>query len=123
MPVTDAFRAEVSTRGHGENPYPELTRLSADLAALAREWSRRVPVAYVETDYLGGLGSQAAMAWVCGEVAFGPLRTGTWDKGPRAINGALQVLGVNRLGDLDKFDTIGLGEYRRTDLWAAQGGR
>ena len=36
-------------------------------------WSAAGPVAYVEADYFGGVGSQRAVLWLRGEVVLGPL--------------------------------------------------
>jgi len=42
-----------------------------------------------------------------------------------AIDEALQFLGVEAVGDLDEFDTVGLGAHRLTEDWLGprKGGR
>jgi hypothetical protein len=66
-------------------------------------------LAYVETDYFGGSGGQSAMAMVDGVVARQPERS-RGAGGP--INSALRAIGVERLGEMDEFDSLGLGERR-----------
>jgi hypothetical protein len=44
-------------------PHEEFWRLTQGLARLGAEMSRGGSVAYVETDYFGGSGDQAAMVW------------------------------------------------------------
>ena len=34
-----------------------------------------------------------------------------------AIDEALQFLGIEAVGDLDEFDTVGLGAHRITEQW------
>ena len=58
--------------------------------------------AIIWTEYFGGAGDQAASAFA-GERR---LTTGT------TINEALRALDVVRAGELDEFDTIGLGGFR-----------
>jgi len=68
------------------------------------------PIAFVATDYFGGEGSQGAAAWRPGGVL--PYRIS-----PNSINEALAFVGVVRRGNLDEFDTVGLGWYRSNDRW------
>src|SRR5579875_964876 len=77
-PVTDALFDEITAEigESGDDPYPEFWKLSASLAALAVRLSRSSPTAYIETDYHGGVGTQAAIAWDGGRVAVGPFKTG-----------------------------------------------
>ncbi len=78
----------------------------ADYAFLNR-LARDAPAAYVETDYFGGAGEQAAVAARDGSVVYGPRRAGHG-----TINEALRILGVRKRKDLDEFDTVGLGRFR-----------
>jgi hypothetical protein len=49
------------------------------------DWSAAGPVAYVEADYFGGVGSQRAVVWLRGEVVLGPLGVAPGQPhGPRA---------------------------------------
>lgn len=93
------------------------------LDTLLSDLSRLAPVAYIETDYFGGAGSQAAAAYIDG------VRTTTGghtdesgvvaDSG--AINEALAAIGVRRRWRMDEFDTMGLARYRDTDDCAGEG--
>jgi hypothetical protein len=110
-----------------------LTRhpLPAALTELLRRTSREGPIAYVEADFFGGTGQQAAVLWEHGEIALGPLV----DPEPtmllrhrrlfrrrrlsdRPFNQVLRAMGVSVApGQLDEFDTVGLGRHRDTDDW------
>jgi hypothetical protein len=71
-------------------------------------------VAYVEVDFFGGVGGQAAVAWGRGEVIFGP----THKQGTGPVNGALKAIGVEHLSNhYDYFESAGLMRYRHTEYW------
>jgi hypothetical protein len=98
--------------GSEKGPSGSCRWLGGPEARLARQLSRSAPVAYVETNYFGGAGSQAATVFSGGprvlrrpRAAYGP------------INEALRALGVPREGGYDPFDTLGLGRYRETGSW------
>lgn len=110
LPATDDLHDEL---GDGGSPHDEFWRLSNGLARLGAELSRRGPVAYVETDYFGGTGEQAAMVWENGKVIFGPSKSRIG-----AIHSALLRLGVAQGADDDRFDALGLDRHRHTDDWA-----
>jgi hypothetical protein len=75
-----------------------------------RELSRLGPVAYIETDYFGGVGGQGAAVYADGQVIMEP----EWgESGP--INRALKMIGVNRGLFGDRFSALGLGAYRSND--------
>ena len=72
------------------------------------DWSAAGPVAYVEADYFGGVGSQRAVVWLRGEVVLGPLGVAPGQPhGPPGsqISRSLARLGVACDGALDEFDT------------------
>jgi hypothetical protein len=69
-------------------------------------------VAYIETEYFGGTGTQAAAVWEGGKIILAPRRA---DIGP--INDALRLLGVTRTPTQDEFDVAGLRRHRRTEDW------
>jgi hypothetical protein len=74
---------------------------------LLRELSHLGPIAYVETDYFGGIGGQGAAVYADRQVRMKPL----WgESGP--INRALKLLGVKRGLLRDGFSALGLGAYR-----------
>lgn len=112
LPATDDLDDEL---GGGNMPHGEFWRLTQGLVRLGVELSRARPVAYVETDYFGGSGDQAAMVWEDGEVLSEPSKTRMG-----AIDHALLHLGVEKGGADDRFDALGLGRHRHTDDWAEQ---
>jgi hypothetical protein len=98
--------------------------LPAALTELLRRTSREGAIAYVEANFFGGIGQQAAVLWDHGEIALGPLidpepklfRRRRPSKGP--FNQVLRRIGVSVApGQLDEFATVGLGRYRETEDW------
>jgi hypothetical protein len=59
--------------------------------------------ALIQTDYFGGIGKQYASIYRYKDNI---------DKNAKTINQVLIHLGVNRIGQLDEFDTIGLDKIR-----------
>jgi hypothetical protein len=81
------------------------------LAALVEQLSTAGPVAYVESNYWAGSGSEAAAVWNDGVLALHPLVAAD------AVNQALRRIGVSG-GALDgEFTVLGLGRFRMTDDW------
>jgi hypothetical protein len=124
LPVTDrlADDAEAAT-------LEDLERLTARLCRWAEEESCLFPLAYVETEYFGGHGWQAAMAWAGGRAVFGPIRTSDLGEGGkrapiplkwRAINQAMRHVGVDRGAALDEFEALGLGRHRSNEAWLSE---
>ena len=68
-------------------------------------------IAYVEAEFFGSGGTQAAVIWKEGDLIFGPLVN------VRAINQALRILGVTKGTCFDEFDALGLGKHRGTNGW------
>lgn len=91
------------------------------LADLLRRVSLQGPVAYVEADFFGGIGTQGAIVFDRGEVVFGPVV----DPRPvpvhpsqgRAINQALRMMGVDRGSAVDEFAALDLGRHGETAEW------
>jgi hypothetical protein len=107
--------------------YEYLDRLTAAMAAWAVEQSRRFPIAYVQTDYHGGTGSQCAVVWRDGVVSFGPVETvDTYEKATPlldgAINRAVRFLGVERGHARVEFEALGLNLYRDNEDWVEAAG-
>eukprot|EP00112_Aurelia_sp_Birch-Aquarium-sp1_P007377 Seg18025.1 transcript_id=Seg18025.1/GoldUCD/mRNA.D3Y31 product="hypothetical protein" protein_id=Seg18025.1/GoldUCD/D3Y31 len=87
--------------------------LSEALIDGLKELSRSCKVAYVETDYFGGQGSQGAVVYDEGECVYGPV-----ENDERPISDALKLLGVEtREGEYDEFEAVGLCQYRDNDDW------
>jgi hypothetical protein len=88
----------------------------------ARWFSHQDLIAWVETDYFGGVGFQAATAWLCGEAIVGPLQTGSETSvHDGAINQALRCIGVSCEPGGDEFDALRLGWHRDNEKWLARG--
>lgn len=70
-------------------------------------------LAYVETDYFGGVGGQGAVMIEDRHILFGP----DWAEiGP--INSVLAYFDLpERKNGMDRFDQVGLGRHRRTEDW------
>ena len=124
LPVTEQLAGDLEPA-----PFEHLERLTTRLNAWAEKVSITIPVAYVETDYFGGEGCQAAMVWVEGRKVFGPFRTSDlWKDGKfmptplleGAINQAVRFIGVKRGSVRDEFDALGLGKHRSNDSWLAR---
>ena len=109
------------------DPYDEFDDLTGSLHQLLLDESekQRSLLAYIETDYFGGVGTQTAILYENG-VSHKPLKTESkWDQenychshepiGIWAINTVLQKMGVICAGEKDEFDSIRLGWYRKTD--------
>jgi hypothetical protein len=63
--------------------------------------------AIIQTDYLGGIGSQFAALYENGKVLIADT----------SINNVLKALGVATTGSTDEFDTINLGQYRNSEYY------
>jgi len=84
------------------------------LVALLTDLSLQGPVGYVETDYFGGVGTQAAAAFSDGVpiVVVGAADISPVAQTLGAINAAMRALGVMRRKSRDEFDAVGLGQFR-----------
>ena len=93
------------------------------VADQARASSRLGPIAYVEAEFFGGVGEQAAVVWHRGEAVFGPTAQQFPPEVPEVgvgpINAVLRRLGVTAVDGRDEFDTVGLGRHRHVEAWAA----
>ena len=126
VPMTAALLADIQELAMLDEPDPfaDFAHLPAALAQAIMEATRSGPLAYVETDYWGGIGRQSAIVWNKGRLVLGPL--GSETAGPMnaypapplsegAVNQALRYLGVWRQNGQDEFDMLGLGRYRSTE--------
>ncbi|GAA4161685.1 hypothetical protein GCM10022251_41550 [Phytohabitans flavus] len=121
MPMTPALFDELR---RGDEVDPQFTparlfppRFEVMLAA----WSVVDPVAYVEAEYFGVIGSQFAAVWQGGTLVLGPLvltEDEPWPApGWSPISQSLRHLGVSADGHYDEFDAIGLGRHRHVEDW------
>lgn len=68
-------------------------------------------IGYIEAEYFGGQGGQAAIIWKEGH------RFALFDYGPNSINSVLKYFEVMTEKGKDEFDTINLGRHRDTNDW------
>ncbi|WP_262282618.1 hypothetical protein [Micromonospora sp. MA102] len=131
LPVTPQLVEELTgglpdfATGEPSAEHPFQLVLSPTLVELLARWSRRGPVAYLEAEFAGGLGHQAAAVWLGGEPAWGPCFDDRLDR-PRAdwpINAALARLGAEPGPWIDPFAELGLHLERDTAGWLAHGRR
>ena len=74
---------------------------------ILQQYSFRTKLAYVETDYFGGVGTQAGVLYENGRISIEPR------SGDGTINLLLKELGVWCRPGKDAFDSLNLGRYRR----------
>ncbi|MGW5669901.1 hypothetical protein [Micromonospora sp. NPDC003776] len=131
LPVTPQLVQELTgdlpdfATGEPSAEQPFRLVLSRALADLLARWSRQGPVAYLEAEFAGGLGHQAAAVWLGGEVSWGPHLDRTLDRS-RAdwpINAALARLGVEPGPWIDLFAELGLHLEGDTAGWLTHGRR
>lgn len=116
IPATHALLDQIDASCPAEKRSRRLdgfVHLDGALATLLEDLSELASVAYVETEYFGGVGTQAAAVFANGAPAFIQGET----EQPGAISEALRVLGVIRGHYVDEFDAVGLGRYRQMDDW------
>jgi hypothetical protein len=122
IPVTGELREELIEAFAEDlaSPHGELVRLSTALERAVCDASHGARLAYIETDYFGGRGTQGAIGWENGEVACGPLSSSpnVWP-----INTALAWMGAAAHTESDEFDALHLGNYRDTDTVAEREGK
>jgi hypothetical protein len=118
LPMTDELFAALTVAGA-----PELggfRKAPAGSGRVLADCSVTGPVAYVEAEYFGGLGSQSAQVWDGGRVVLEGTHVDEEDSAPAEdspISRALRRLGATRGERIDEFDAVGLGRHRDTDDW------
>lgn len=101
-------------------------RISTGDMVFAARASIGSAVAYLETEYFGGVGEQSSALWKDGQLVLGPLHMDDTVSGrPRSlwpINAALRGLGVRIEGSqyIDEFEAFGLADYRSHDAIAGR---
>lgn len=91
------MRPEPTSENVGFEFWPEA--LEAQLIELSTQHA----VAYFETEYFGGVGTQNATVFRAGQRVL--------ERGD--VNEALHLLGVQRGGARDAWDAVGLSHHRR----------
>ncbi len=69
-------------------------------------------IAYIETEYFGGIGEQAAAVFDSGKIVWKGADSSTGEMLISPISQALSMLGVQSTADRDEFDAIGLSRFR-----------
>jgi len=107
IPLTESVR-----KAHDISFLP-LTDKGSDKVpqALHEHAARAKKIAYVEAEFFGGEGMQAAAIWEEGRLVFGPIAASD------AINQALRMIGVAKNEHPDEFEALGLGRHRDTEKW------
>ena len=101
--VTDAVLDRLTERvERTAAPDARFARLGWGLPELLVELSAHGPIAYVETEYVGRIGEQAATVYDAGRRTIETCR----------VNEALRAVGVVARADQDEWDTVGLGANR-----------
>jgi len=98
--------------------YDGFVYLTSSIMAVLEEHSHQGKLAYFETDYFGGKGSQAAILYESGRQKFPAIITNDMVKSSSnvwAVNTILKEFGVYRQDGKDEFDSIGLGDFRRME--------
>lgn len=122
LPLTEALH-EALHGAYGTGDWlaegPLLTTTDMAFAAKA---SRGAGLAYVETDYAGGVGQQCAALWRDGALALGPAVLNGTERAATLwpVNMVLKALGVASRDGVDEILTLGLAGWGRTaDIVAA----
>ena len=100
---------EASGEAVDDPGFTELEYFDASVKELMEEYSVRAKLAYIETDYFGGYGTQAGVLFENGRMSSPP------KSGEGVINALLRELGVWKRPDTDEFEMLGLGKYRRME--------
>lgn len=129
MPLSEKLFEELAGPSD-DGPFAFAEQMNPELSRVLAGWSVAGPVAFVQADFFGGDGHQAATVWRDGVLAWGPVFDDEFD-GPREqwpINAALAHLGVQPSGRtyswdpdrlVDLFDEVGLGLERDVPDWLA----
>ncbi|AUG77824.1 hypothetical protein CFP65_3014 [Kitasatospora sp. MMS16-BH015] len=118
IPMTDQL---YDTVADPERPaLPGFTHFPGGFGHRLGAWSQAGPIAYVEAEYFGGVGSQCAAVWLDGKIDFGPIGTGEPSRAPlidTPISQALRRLGAQKADRGDEFDAVGLLRHRHLTDW------
>ena len=115
VPFVESLRNAIQRQAHDPERQPAwpFWHLSPEGSLNLAETCHEGALAYVEASFFAGAGTQSSVGWRDGALRHGPLVARD------AINQALRFLGVDRDGDNDEFDTVGLGRHRATEHWTA----
>ena len=109
LPI-DADFVDSVTGAQPPNSTDTFMLLTEAFGHFLRELSRFGPLAYIETEYFGGIGGQGAAVYAGREVILAP----EWRESG-VINRALKQIGMRRRPFADRFMALGLDAYRSND--------
>lgn len=116
IPVTETFLSELGPSDKPETP--EFQYLTGPLELAIGRWSTATRIAFVETEFWGGVGQQTAAVWHHGVLVLGPVFQGGMDQPEGTpISQALRALGVEKRHHVDEFEAADLGRHRHTADW------
>jgi hypothetical protein len=129
IPLTEAVRARCHQADRDAGNVEGFYELTMGIARWAQDLSWGWMVLYAHSEFFGGDGIHAAIAWHQQSIIFGPRFTRTRgeladppyqaaDPLDMAINAGLRALGVQAAGRRDEFATIGLDKHWWTNDWA-----
>ena len=115
VPLTSALKDDIDGLGGSEQlAYDCFEKLSRSICKAIEDTTRPYEIAYIETEYFGGAGEQAALVWRNGDIVFGPSSLTDSDN---PINDALKSIGVRVITEHDEFDEMNLSRERDTEEW------
>lgn len=121
IPVTDAVAASLHCSHLRPPPETGFRALTTGIYGALQVASMAGPIAYIEADYTGRDGWQAAAVWSEGTIVYGPAYLHPTEpfppRGQAPIAEALRRLGATPIGRADEFVAIGLGRHRNTAAW------
>ncbi len=101
------------------------TYFTPAICKLLEQESKSGKLAYIETEYFGGVGSQSAILYEKGKIKIDATKTenvaiidkylGDEDTKEKAINVVLKELGAYREKNKDEFESVGLNNFRRME--------
>ena len=121
IPITADVAAALHCAHVRPPPETGFRALTAGVYAALRVASMAEPIAYLEADYMGRDGWQAAAVWSEGVAVYGPEYLHPAEpfppRGEAPIDEALRRLGAMPVGWHDEFVAVGLGRHRSTAAW------
>lgn len=120
--LVPATREVIAAAGEGEKVHGFYHATTTLVRALERA-SERGPLVYVETEYFGGAGGQAALVLRGGrcESVSSSIEDEEIGNDESSISTALRAIGVERGAAHDEFAAIDLGRHRSTEDWHEHG--
>lgn len=115
VPLTDALIAAICPKGVASLPVPPFATLNQRVLGYMQGLAGEDALGYLETEYFGGVGVQAAALWIGRRAVLQPSEHAAVRDVPTPpsadwpINRMLAALGVARIAPQDEFDTVGLG--------------